>query len=384
MPPTPSPVAAPADADVSPPSAAAPTPTMVTGPAAILAPDASIAPLAQAAFSLPAATPRPAQTPPSDAAPSPFPFDANPVLKTRKKRRGVGKTLALLVVLAGLGTAGAVYGPGLYEEYVEERGESEPAAPLAFPRARPTTVDVRTATFVIEGLSSVSEAAYTVTVDFETRLSRVVIDREDAPDLEVLTFSDDALVRRLDSSTWYQIERGAFPLDEQLERDDWIRQIDELVPPDRRSGVSIDEATVSTVAGTDTRRLLLTLDPQALATSNLAETLDPISDIAQAAETAPDETGESADELIGAPEASEQPVTNIDVAPPAATASGETIQIELWVDNHGIIRRSVGADVLGATSVTILETTPDPWVPDYPDAGLVEPMTAAALIELGI
>lgn len=406
--------------DPDPAPADEPTPAILTGPSAILAPDAAVAPIDNTAITLPpVAAKAPAATPMAsiESFLAPDPDETRP--GSRKKKKSAGGRLAKLVVAAlvvgGLGYAGATYGPGLYDEYIADDEPTEPAAPLAFPRARTTAPEVRTATFVLEGLATGSEASYTVTVDFDTHVSRVVIDRTDAPDLEVLTFSDDALVRRVDSASWYQIERGAFPLDDQLQRTDWIRMIDELVPPERRAGVVIDDSTIATVAGVETRHLLLTLDPALLELADeTGDALDPIQDIADAAasaEAAADPTAtpdDAASTDAAATDPTATPATTAVAADPQAAAdsdvpttdaatpaietvpvagepvSADAVQVELWVDREGVVRRSVGADVLGANSITILETTTDAWIPDYPDAAQVQPMTAAALIELGL
>jgi hypothetical protein len=398
-------------------TATEPAPAILTGPSAILAPDTAVAPIDNAAITLPPVAAKPSAPKPVASIESflaPDPDDARP--RTTKKSGGgrLAKLLVAALVVGGLGYAGATYGPGLYDEYIADEEPAEPAAPLAFPRARTTAPEVRTATFVLEGLTTGSEASYTVTVDFDTHVSRVVIDRTDAPDLEVLTFSDDALVRRLDSNSWFQIERGAFPLDDQLQRTDWVRMIDELVPPERRAGVVIDDSTIATVAGIETRHLVLTLDPALLElVDETGAALDPIQDIADAAASAEtaaasavtddpngDVTGDPAaaeaavapaGDAVDASAASTDVTTTIAAGPDIETVpvageplSPDAVQVELWIDRQGVVRRSVGADVLGANSITILETTTEAWIPDYPDAAQVQPMTAAALIELGL
>lgn len=405
-----------------------PAPALITGPAAILSPTDATSPVDDAAISLPNIAPAPAP-PVSKAAPELFMMPESAIGSKPKKSgsRRLGKFLFLAAVVGGLGYAGTMYGPDLYDQYVADDEATEPAAPLAFPRARTTAPDVRTATFVLEGLSTGSETSYTVTVDFETRVSRVAIDRTDAPDLEVLTFSNDALVRRLDSSSWYQIERGAFPFDDQLQKTDWIRMIDDLVPPERRSGVVIDASTESMIAGVMTRHLVLTLDPALLELVNeTGDSLDPVGDIADAAAsseadaTASDEADATASNEVAENAAPVVDPTTVAVADSAADAgvagpeqandqllsertsndrsdpaietvpvAGEpvganAIQVELWIDDQGVVRKSMGADVLGANSITLLETIPEAWVPDYPDQQLVQPITAAALLELGL
>lgn len=427
--PEPQPVALPTS-DPAPTVAAA----IVTGPAAILAPVDAVAPLDDAAIILPSVAPAVAPTAPAaasqaaaqaaaKAAVDSLLMPGEPAVGAKKKRKKSGgssfkKFVMTAAVLGGLGYAGATYGPGLYDEYVGEEAPTEPAAPLAFPRSRTTAPEVRTATFVLDGLATGSEASYTITVDFDTAVSRVAIDRTDGPDLEVLTFANDALVRRLDSSSWFQMERGAFPLDDQLQQTDWIRMIDDVIPAERRAGVLIDSSTLATVAGVETRHLVLTLDPELLELADeTGAALDPIGDITDAADgvagdstpaatpldvdaTAPPagpgtpagdpaaspSAPEAAPEATGPAEAADDsPSQAVETVPVAGEPmSPNAIQVEIWIDQNGVVRRSVGADVLGANSITILETTAEAWVPDYPDATQVRPVTAAALIELGL
>lgn len=346
-----------------------------------------VEPIDQSALTLPTATAPTASPSATPAASTPISYfdvpTAAPRSRKKQKRRGPGRALAFLVVVGGLGAAGAIYGPGLYDEYVAEPESVEPEAPMAFPTVRSSPTPVRTATFELDGLSTGTDAVYTITVDFETWVSRVVIDRPaDVPDLEVLTFSDDAIVRRLDSSTWFQLDRGEFPFDGQLQRTDWIRSLDDLLPPDRRGAVEIVDATESDVGGVTTRRLVIDLDPAAVRADTTTDTpidaIDPMGDIAGAVEVPVD--------------SAETPVTTaapaVVTAAPEADADGDgdgaPVRIELWVDGDGIVRRSVGAETLGEIDATILDTSTAPWLPEYPDASQVLPMTAGALLELGL
>lgn len=391
-------------------------PPFVTGPAAILAPIDAVTPLDDATAILPsvaAAAPQVAAQAAAQAAIDSLlmPNQQSTASKKKKKKAGsgrFGKFVLTTAVVGGLGFAGVTYGPGLYDQYIADEEPTEPAAPMAFPRSRTTTPDVRTATFVLDGLASGSEASYTITVDFDTAVSRVAIDRTDGPDLEVLTFANDALVRRLDSSSWFQMERGAFPLDDQLQQTDWIRMIDDVIPPERRSGVLIEASTVAMVAGVETRHLVLTLDPSLLELADESgASLDPIGDITDAAVappgTAPTDTPvavppatpgtpngniaeqpttATADSTVAAGQPSTRAIDTVPVA--GEPVSADAIHVELWIDRQGVVRRSVGADVLGANSITILETAAEGWVPDYPDASNVKPVTAAALLDLGL
>ncbi len=172
--------------------------------------------------------------------------------------------LVMLGLLAAGGYAAYVYGPGLYEQHVGgDPSEAEPPeadAPLAFPTTTPAAPPIRTAEFILEGLPGAPDMTYRVTTDFETNVSQVDVTRPNGPDLQILTYGDAALIRRLDENQWYQLERGRFPLEDRLERADWVRQLDELLPTSIRSSVTIDDAGETTVSGVATRRLSLSLD----------------------------------------------------------------------------------------------------------------------------
>ncbi len=141
----------------------------------------------------------------------------------------------------------------------------EPAAPAAFPTAAIAPTPIRTATFTVERPDALrGPQKYEVTSDFENGISRVVIDRGDAPDVEVLTLFDQAVIRRVDQPNWYRLDRGAFPVGLESGRIRWIRTIDELIPPLLRGATTISEATESTVGTEPARRLVLTIDPAAI------------------------------------------------------------------------------------------------------------------------
>ncbi|MFN3254109.1 MAG: hypothetical protein ACE37B_00295 [Ilumatobacter sp.] len=330
-------------------------------------------------------TAAPATRPPATSAQTNplFVFDATTATepKRRPARRGrVLRTVIVVSMLGGLGYAGAVHGPELYDQYVTDQSPEEPAAPLAFPVTRGEPAPIRTATFVVDGLYTDPDASYTVTVDFETLVSQVTIDRHDEPDLEIMTFLDDAVVRRTDSAIWYQIQRGAFPLDDQLELSDWIRRADDVIPREVRTRVSIDEATVADINGVSTRHLVLTLDPAILDERNSPmPTLGPLDGITLDEGGTDPATGAVAGTPAGTPAAGT--ATEPGAGP---TASGTTIEVEVWIDRDGLIRRSHGLPMLGAETITVLETSGDAWIPEYPASEQIGPMTAAALIELGL
>jgi len=417
--------------DPPPPAASSrPTVTMASGPAAILAADPAMVPLEASTPALPAFTPAKAPPPVSTAASDKFtPDDFNPATlngtpKKRKKGRSFFKTIIVLAILGGIGAAGYVYGPPWYEEWrADEEATTptvdEPEAPRAFPAATPAPGAIRSATFRLDGVSPASTSTYTVTTDFETTVSRVLIDRKELPDLEVLTLFDDAVVRRMDQDVWYQVPRGQFPLDDQPQRELWVRYIDEVLPPAMRDEVTIEASTRSEVNGVPARRLVVSLDPALLAQTPTADfgQIDPMGDIATAATvTEPDEqaseaaVGQANDAPTSVPVAATagSPVTaapttaaDTTAAPtstlaastddatatdsPASTAAPTpTVQLELWIDGTGVVRKSSGAPQLGAETITVLETSPEPWLPEYPSPELLQPLTAETLLVLGL
>jgi hypothetical protein len=352
----------------------------VTGPAAVLSADPTCAPLEQSVPALPPATAvAPANTAASSLSNAPAsPLTLDDLLagqngtKAGQPDRGssVGRffrRLLLVAVLAAGGYAAYTYGPDLYDQYVDmdaaesEVAESEVAetgAPLAFPNATPPAAPIRTAEFILEGLPQAPDMTYRVITDFETNVSQVDITRPVGPDLQILTYGDAALIRRSDDSNWYQLERGRFPLDDRLERSDWVRDLEELLPTAIRSSVTIDASGETTVSGVPTRHLSLTLD-----IALLGGAVDPTTR-AQPVETA------------------EQPDTTEPTTGPSTTSL--TTSIEVWVDRQGIVRKVSGVPQLGAETITVVRTDGAAWVPDYPSPEYVQPLTAASLVELGI
>ena len=210
---------------------------------------------------------------------------------------------------------------------------------------------------------------YRVITDFETNVSQVDVTRPVGPDLQILTYGDAALIRRSDDTEWYQLERGRFPLDDRLERSDWVREFEELLPTAIRSSVTIDASGDTTVSGVPTRHLSLSLD-----IALLGGTVDPDDTRAVTGWT---------------PLTSRlRPLTRRNRATPAgSTASATTsltTSIEVWVDREGIVRKVSGVPQLGAETITVLRTDETAWVPEYPAPEYVQPLTAASLVELGI
>lgn len=265
------------------------------------------------------------------------------------RRRGV-TWLVLLAILGGLGWAGYTYGPELIELAGDDDAVDEPSAPLAFPLASAAPTPVRTATFVVE---STDPAAGTrveeTTIDFESRVSRTVIERPDGADLEVLTLFDDAVVRRVDQPIWYRLPRGTYPADSEFGRLRWVRTLQELIPPPVQSSASVVEASESVVGTQAARRLVVELDPAS----------------------------------VVVPEGSPN------VLPPGATLqvrddATAPIRVELWVDPTGLVRKSILPAELGGETITVTSTSPEPWLPVYPTDDMVTPITASALFELGL
>lgn len=362
-------------------------PAMTTGPSAIFSADATVIPLEPAVPMLPTNTPVVPSGSTTPASASVFDVQeflgtASPTRKAPAKSPGRWLVRLLLVGLLGAGGyAAQQYGPDLYEQYTgdgEEAGPAEPTAPLAFPNVPTSTAPIRTAEFVLVGLPETPGATYRVTTDFETNVSQVDITRENGPDLQILTYGNDAMIRRADGEQWYLLDRGQFPLDGRLERADWVRRLDELLPSTVRDQATVDASTESTMTGAPTRHLSITVDPVLLDSMTI----------------------DSADvPSVAAPEALPDPATDgaaPPVAPvePGAAASSTTelatapatgmIEIEIWVDGDGLVRQVSGAPQLGAEMITVVRTSADAWIPNYPEPGEIATLTASALVDLGL
>jgi hypothetical protein len=289
--------------------------------------------------------------------------------KAPAKPRGRRLVRLMMVGLLGAGGWAAYqYGPDLYDEYVtgsEESAPPETIAPLAFPTVTAAAAPIRTAEFVLVGLPETPGATYRVTTDFETDVSQVDITRNSGPDLQILTYGNDAMIRRADGVQWYLLDRGQFPLDGRLERSDWVRRIDELLPSTVRDQAIIDESTESTISGVPTRRLSITVDPALLDAATTVEALEPM------------------DTTAGATIAEPTPPAVPAPAPGVLPALGP-IQIELWIDGNGLVRQVTGAPQLGAETITVMRTSANAWIPDYPTPEEIAPLTASALVDLGI
>jgi hypothetical protein len=324
--------------------------------------------ISQAAPMLPVVTakvPRPASV---DASPFTMAMFESPATSTSARRtnrggirRGVSWLLVLAVV-AGLGYAGVTYGPDLVDEFTGADALDGPAAPLVYPVPTGAPVAVRTATFTVSEPDSFGGTQhYEVTADFESGVSHVVVPRTDTPDLEILTLWDQAFIRRIDEPTWYTLPRGDFPIDFSLGRGRWIRTLDELVPPAFRQLTTIDQANESSVGTEPARRLVVSTDPVRLLQ-------------AQNAATSPPADGSSPPAAPLPPGVTVQPGLD----------GVESLTMEIWVDDAGIVRKSVLPVELGGETITVTSVSPDAWEPMFPTPDAVQPLTAQALFRLGI
>ena len=311
-----------------------------------------------------------------------------PVKKNKSgARRGV-TWLIVLGLVGGLAYAGITYGSDLMELATGEESIDEPSAPLVFPTPTAVPAPIRTATFTVEQPSALAgPQRYDVTIDFDNGISRVVIDRSDAPDLEVLTVFDGAVIRRVDQAVWYRLNRGTFPVGSEFGRSRWVRTLDELLPPVARLGATIERATESTVGTDATRRLLVSLDPTRI--TQLATGVpvpDPTSaapaDPAAAAPTPADPAAPAAAEPAAPAAATAGLPAGVTLQPGADGI--ESLQVELWIDDAGIVRKSVLPPELGGETITVTSVSSDPWSPVFPTEDVIVPLTAAALFELSI
>jgi hypothetical protein len=334
--------------------------------------------VSQAGLSAPVLPPVAARAPRTEPATAMNPFASameQPWVQTatpqrpgkRRRRRGV-TWLIVLALIGGLAYAGFTYGPDLMELASGEEAIDEPAAPATLPVATATLPPIRTATVQVEQLQSPDgPQRFEITTDFETGVARVVIDRPEAADLEILTLWDQAFIRRIDEATWYQLDRGQFPIDVEFGVDRWVRSLDQLVPATVRDSAVIERATESTVGDVATTRLLMTLDPAELERATAAPApLPPL------------------------PDGSPAPVAEPAVALPAGVMlqpgddEDPTLTVEVWVDDAGIVRKSILPTELGAETITVTSLSPEGWEPVFPTPENVLPLTASALVQLGL
>jgi hypothetical protein len=276
-------------------------------------------------------------------------------------RRAV-KWLVVIAVLGGIAFAGVTYGPDLAERATGTDEDNGPAAPLAYPTPMSPPAVVRTATFTVSELDTFGGTqTYEVTADFESGITHVVIPRNDTPDLEILTLWEQSFVRRIDEPTWYTLPRGDFPVDFSLGRSRWVRTLDELVPPDLRQFTTIAEANESTIETVPARRLVVSAEPQRLVQ-------------AQTAAATPTVDGSPAP---APPGITVQPGTD-------STDRTDSLAMEIWVDDTGLVRKSVMPAELGGETVTVISVSPDAFQPVFPTPEGVQPLTAQVLFHLGL
>jgi hypothetical protein len=348
---------------------------------------------------VPAAVPLPPSAPTMPAAnlfmtamnpPPGFANHAAPLKKSRFKRF-VGIVL-MLGLVGGAVAGGMVYGSDLMELAKGEAGQSEPAAPLSFPIATMPLPQMRTASFVVENDGAAPGARlYDVTIDFDTGVAQVIIDRGDEPALEVLTIFDDAIIRRVDEPTWYRLDRGVFPVDTDQGRERWVRTLDELIPAAMRSATTITDSTESVLDNETMRRLVVSIDPTALTRTPppVAAGAPPAADVAPV-EAAPAEPIPGEAPIAPAPPVDVPAVELPPEAVPAwlTLASGADpttpVSLQMWIDRSGVVRKIVSPPELGGETIFVVWTSPEPWLPAFPGAELVQPLTASALFSLGL
>lgn len=270
--------------------------------------------------------------------------------------------LLLLSMLGGIGFAGAVYGPQFVESF-DSDATNGPDAPLVYPMPVTAPPAVRTATFTVSEPDPFGGTQnYEVTADFGSGVARVVIPRTESPNIEMLTLWDQAFIRRNDEPTWYTLPRGDFPIDFSLGRGRWVHTLDELLPPAVRQFSTIIEATESSVGAVPARRLVVSMNAVRLVQAQMA------------AETAP---------VDSAPPAPASPL------PPGIEVrfgldGVETLTMEIWVDDTGIVRQLVLPPELGGKTITVTSVSPDAWEPVFPTPAEIQPLTAEVLFHIGL
>jgi hypothetical protein len=292
---------------------------------------------------------------------------ARHVKKAGGFRRGTS-WLLVLAVIGGLAYGAITYGSDLMELATGDESIDEPVAPASFPVATAATPTIRTATFEVERPDALNgPQRYAVTTDFETGISRVVVERTDVPNLEVLTLWDQAFIRRADQPTWYQLDRGQFPIGAEFGVARWIRSLDQMLPAALRESAVIERATESTVADVATKRLLVTLDPNVIT-------------LATATPPAPPANPDGS--LPPAPQPTVALPPGVVLQP--ASDPEATLTMELWIDDAGIVRKSILPVELGAETITVTSLSPEGWEPIFPTPENIAPLTATALFQLGL
>ncbi len=302
---------------------------------------------------------------------SPIPRPAG----TSPRRSGFRRAMSwlfLLAVLGGLGYAGVMFGPDLVDRARGADESNGPASPLAYPAPTVSPIAVRTATFTVsEPDPSGGIQSYEVTADFESGVAQVVIPRTDALDLEILSVWDQAFIRRIDEPVWYSLPRGEFPVDFSIgRRSRWVRTLDELLPLEIRQFTTIDEATDSFVDTLPARRLVVSADAVRLMQ-------------AQTAAVSPT-TDESAPPPAPLPPEIAVPPGPDGVEGVEGVDGVEDLTMEIWIDDTGIVRKSVMPAQLGGETITVGSVSADAFEPVFPTPDEVQPLTARALFRLGL
>jgi len=304
--------------------------------------------------------PRPATTEMNPFATAMFEPTTPTPRQATKKRGGFRRTvnwLFILAIIGGLTYAGFTYGPDLIESATGAEQNNGPAAPLVFPTPLAPPVAIRSATFTVNEPDAFGGTQdYEVTADFESGITHVVIPRTDVPDLEILTIWDQSFIRRIDEPTWYTLPRGDFPIDFSLGRSRWIRTLDELLPPEMRQFTTIDDATESSV-GTDPAHRLVVSANSALLMQAQTAAITPTAD--------------------GSPPPAAPLPPGITVQPGLDGAEDPTM--EIWVDDAGIVRKSIMSPQFGGETITVTSVSADAYQPVFPTPDVVAPLTAQAL-----
>ena len=58
--------------------------------------------------------------------------------------------------------------------------------------------------------------------------------------------------------------------------------------------------------------------------------------------------------------------------------------MEVWVDDTGLVRKSVLPQELGGETITVTSVSAEAWEPQFPLPDAVQPLTAQALFRLGL
>ncbi len=58
--------------------------------------------------------------------------------------------------------------------------------------------------------------------------------------------------------------------------------------------------------------------------------------------------------------------------------------MEIWVDDSGLVRKSMMPAELGGETITVTSVSPDACEPLFPTPDAVQPLTAEVLFRLGI